>query len=139
MMKRKSLWMVLTVLLLVLAMVACNPDQPDNPDNTETTTNAESTGESSTEQPSDDQTTQETTTEPTTDQPPAVDEQAGYVISFGSATIGNIASQDMDKMELSFDAEQQAMKVEVLAAGRPNFILSYPYIPEVSEYPYVAV
>ena len=138
-MKRKSLWMVLTVLLLVLAMAACNPDQPDNPDNTETTTNAESTGESSTEQPSDDQTTQETTTEPTTDQPPAVDEQAGYVISFGSATIGNIASQDMDKMELSFDAEQQAMKVEVLAAGRPNFILSYPDIPEVSEYPYVAV
>ena len=135
--RRKSIWMMLIALVLMLALVACTPDQPgpDTPDDeTGTTTEAAGTDEPSGEETSDVPSTEEQTTEP-----PVTDEQAGYVITFNSATISNLASQDMDKMELTFDAGEQALKVVTTASGRPNFVLSFPDIPEVSEYPYVAV
>ena len=134
-MKRKSLWIVLIAMMLVLTLAACKQGT-EGPD-------VDSTDPGSVEQPSAEQTTEEqssnVTSQEQTTEPGETEEQPGYVIAFDSATIGNIASQDMDKMELSFDAEQQALKVVTLASGRPNFVLTYPQIPEVSEYPYVAI
>ena len=126
--KRNSIWIALLALLLTFAMVACNPEQPETQD---PSTEAGTTQAPTEEEPTKEhQTTQGTTTdEGTTEDPGVLEENADYIIAFDATTIGNIASQDMAMMDLTFDAQQQAMKVTMLAAGRPNFILTYPSIP----------
>ena len=143
--KNKSLWIALIALMLVLSLVACNPDQqdPETESTTPAATEQETTAETT---PGNDQTTEPGSTSPdvttsgdeTTD-PGATLESPTYVIKFDSEQIGKLMSGEMDKIDLSFDAQEQALRIETLVAHRPNFLIEYPIIPDVAEYPYVAI